>query len=704
MSRSMDDFELLREYVERQSHEAFAELVRRHIDLVHSSALRQVHDPHLAEEVTQVAFIILARKAHTLGKGTILAGWLYRTARYAALDAVKTQKRRQQREHEAAQMNMPATADDPNWSQIAPHLDDAMSTLREKDRSAVLMRFFENKSLAEVGSALGINEAAAGKRVTRALAKLKTLFAKRGVVVPVVVVGALLSANAVQAAPAGMTASLSSIALSKGAAIGGPTLTLLKSTLKLMTWIKIKIGIVAGACALLAAGTTILAVEKMQSPNLLLAQADAPAANAGSPKAPGKGGTLTDILQEMLDNAAKDTGTAPGLRILQAYCGAPGSWRDVTAVVQKSVKDNALQIAWKQPYDEIGGDPAFGKMKTLLVSYQIDGKKKMAAVNEDDGISLSLTIPGPGNAIDGATGKVTDNAVNLSDEQKEMVVRIVASLGDYFSSMHYSASFKTTMKLTADAKYASGAGQQDGSYDFELAGNKFRYDDQTEMGPVGLTLHMLGTYDGNDYRFLHHDNKQLAILHKKPGMYDLRTADFFVQNFEFCSDHLLEVRESPLPLVQFCKGDVFKSLPERVIAVELPAKAGDDVWIQFKADDDHFWGFKNTSYKVRFSTKDAFYPIGWQRFDKDGNLYFSLDVTEVGTFTDSSGKVFRYPRNIVFSAYGGRKNAPFQKTPTYSLHVEFTDFSVNQPVPSDDRFTIDPALAAEIFDDSKYLK
>jgi hypothetical protein len=161
-----------------------------------------------------------------------------------------------------------------------------MSSLREKDRNAVLMRYFENKTLAEVGTALGVNEVAAGKRITRAIGKLRGLFAKRGIVVPVVAVAALLSANAVQAAPAGLIAPLST------AAISGSTLTLLNSTLKLMTWIKIKTGIVVGASALLAAGTTILAVEKIQSlktnePNMLLAQADVAKPADDAPAAPG---------------------------------------------------------------------------------------------------------------------------------------------------------------------------------------------------------------------------------------------------------------------------------------------------------------------------------------------------------------------------------------------------------------------------------
>src|SRR4051812_35869602 len=116
-----DDMALVREFAASQSEPAFAALVQRYIALVHSAAVRQVNDAHLAQEITQAVFIILARKAGSLGPDTILPAWLYRTTRYVAADALKIRRRRQRREQEAhMQSLLPDTETDSVWAQLSP--------------------------------------------------------------------------------------------------------------------------------------------------------------------------------------------------------------------------------------------------------------------------------------------------------------------------------------------------------------------------------------------------------------------------------------------------------------------------------------------------------------------------------------------------------------------------------------------------------
>ncbi len=171
-----DDIALLKQYAESHSESAFAALVERHVNLVYSVALRSVGNAHAAEEIAQAVFIILARKAKSLGDQTVVSGWLYQTARLTAANFVRGEIRRQNREQEAYMQSILNEPESETWRQIAPLLDDAMGRLGEKDRNAVVLRFFENKNLDEVGAALGASEDAAKMRVNRALEKLRKIF------------------------------------------------------------------------------------------------------------------------------------------------------------------------------------------------------------------------------------------------------------------------------------------------------------------------------------------------------------------------------------------------------------------------------------------------------------------------------------------------------------------------------------------------
>src|SRR5258708_7132876 len=154
-----DDSEWLREYATERSEAAFTSLVQRHIHFVYSSALRQVRNAHLAEEVTQAVFIILARKAERLRRGTGLAGWVFHRARFVAAAELRAAARRHKHEQEAGmESTLGETTPDASWEQIAPFLDEGLAQLNEKDRQAVLLRFFERKTFLEVGARLGANE------------------------------------------------------------------------------------------------------------------------------------------------------------------------------------------------------------------------------------------------------------------------------------------------------------------------------------------------------------------------------------------------------------------------------------------------------------------------------------------------------------------------------------------------------------------
>jgi RNA polymerase sigma factor (sigma-70 family) len=255
------DNELIRQYAQARSEEAFAELVRRHVNLVYSAALRQVGgDAHLAQDVAQTVFTDLARKAASVSRRDTLTGWLYTSTHFAAAKAVRGESRRRDREERFMREPIHEPAPNADWEILRPILDEAMHGLGETDREAVLLRYFENRAFAEVGAKLNLNENAARMRVDRALEKLRLLLAKRGFTTGAAL-ASVISANAIQTAPVLSAASLASASLA-GAGTGA------FAFLKMMSATQWKLG----AGALIVAGAITAFVIQHRAQESLRAQ------------------------------------------------------------------------------------------------------------------------------------------------------------------------------------------------------------------------------------------------------------------------------------------------------------------------------------------------------------------------------------------------------------------------------------------------
>jgi RNA polymerase sigma factor (sigma-70 family) len=253
------DQQLLEDYTSRGTDDAFTTLVKRYVDLVYSAALRQVYDPAMAQDVTQAVFIILSRKGRHLSPNTVIAGWLVRTTRFASLRALRAEYRRRRTEQKAFVMNLEPEGESPGWEQIAPLLDHAVAKLSDKDRNAVVLRYFENKSFAEVAAGIGGSEDAAKKRVARALERLRATFAGRRAPLPLASLAALLSNQTVQSAPTELSGQI--LAHSSTVAAAAATVSLVvKETLRAMFWAKVQIAGTVAALVVLAAGTLGMAV------------------------------------------------------------------------------------------------------------------------------------------------------------------------------------------------------------------------------------------------------------------------------------------------------------------------------------------------------------------------------------------------------------------------------------------------------------
>lgn len=244
-----DDPTLLRRFAEERREEDFAELVRRHLGLVYRAALRRTDgDAHLAEDVSQQVFTALAQDANRVLRHPVLAGWLYVTTRHAAANAMRTEQRRRRREQEAGIMNELTIPDNPGaeWERIRPELDRVMDELPERDRHAVLLRYFENKPFGEIGEMLRLSENAARMRVDRALERLRDLLEKRGIVSTSAALAALLGNQAAAAVPNTLATTITGAAMA-----GGATVAMSGGFIAYLTTTKM-IGIAAAAACIVA--------------------------------------------------------------------------------------------------------------------------------------------------------------------------------------------------------------------------------------------------------------------------------------------------------------------------------------------------------------------------------------------------------------------------------------------------------------------
>jgi RNA polymerase sigma factor (sigma-70 family) len=273
---SPSDAELLNRFTRERSHEALGAIVRRHIDLVYSAALRRVRDPHLAEDVTQAVFLMLWQRPQSLRRGTHLIGWLYQSTKYAAANALRMRRRR--KAHEAAAGALPRSEQrmDSLWKDVEPLLDEALDRLGRGDRELILLRYFRGHSVREVAQTIGIAENTAAKRISRAIERLRGLLAERGVGAEASALTAALSSHAIHSTPAAL---LHSVTTYGAASAALPAAGIAKGAFIMIATQKAKL-IVAVIIAAMVVPTTVgvIAIRRRSRPALSAAATPAVAA------------------------------------------------------------------------------------------------------------------------------------------------------------------------------------------------------------------------------------------------------------------------------------------------------------------------------------------------------------------------------------------------------------------------------------------
>jgi RNA polymerase sigma factor (sigma-70 family) len=315
------DAELLRRYAEKKDLAAFAELVRQNLPLVYRCACRSLDgDTTRAQDVAQEVFVDLARKASALADHPALAAWLHTTTRYASAEMRRGEQRRQQRHEEVRNMHEieNSGSSEPSWERLQPVIDDALASLGEPDREAVLLRFFAEKTHAEIGSRLGLGEDAARMRVEHALEKLRARLVQRGILSTGAALGSALGGQGALAVPAGLATTITKAAL---AAVGSTV-----GTGFLATWLATGGGkLIAGSSLAVALAGGAVAFSRLSG-------SDAPAPTSVSTKS-AQAVTPTDAWAALIDRWDFSTEAERGYLFRSVEAGELGArllrlWRD----------------------------------------------------------------------------------------------------------------------------------------------------------------------------------------------------------------------------------------------------------------------------------------------------------------------------------------------------------------------------------------
>jgi RNA polymerase sigma factor (sigma-70 family) len=388
------DRDLVRSYASEGSETAFRALVGRHVDLVFATALRQVGNTGLAEEITQNVFVQLARKAPALAGHETIAGWLHRSAILESKARFRAEMRRRRREEVAAALAETESAGRDPAADLSPLLDEALLQLREADRLALVLRFLEERSLREVGTALGIDEDAARKRVSRALSRVTEFFRSRGFALPSAGGAALLS-KVTQAAPA-VPPGLASSAAAAGLAAGGPASGLGLLLLSVMSLTKTQTALLCGVL--------VLAPLAWQSASLAHAQREVDSLERDQARFNGQ---VADAEQELaqLDRTllrVRNETAAARTQLAQMKDGLPKPASDSTASGQYRWDDNA---------------PLVRLPKRLLADLRIEG-------NANPQGELSPEIRGILQLTDDETRKVQSAIDRFAAAYQKLILKI----------------------------------------------------------------------------------------------------------------------------------------------------------------------------------------------------------------------------------------------------------------------------------------